>query len=124
MRSPTLRSTRRAAARLAGLTKYDPGSPCKNGHVSARYVSSDQCMACDGQRYTGLAAGKIRPYLIALEVMDLPEDWYPILKAELERTAKIIVDSYYEQRAAAGRLDAGTEPAIAQSMPAEAPSEE
>lgn len=36
----------RQAARLAGLTRYYTGIPCKRGHVAERYVSTSQCSLC------------------------------------------------------------------------------
>jgi hypothetical protein len=48
----------RLAAIEAGLNRFDPGEPCKRGHVSPRYVVGQHpCVACvkfnnwrDGQR--------------------------------------------------------------------------
>ena len=34
------------AAREAGLRHYDPGVPCKRGHISKRYASTGQCVEC------------------------------------------------------------------------------
>jgi len=36
----------RGEAFLAGHTYYMPASPCKRGHTSIRYVSSNGCVAC------------------------------------------------------------------------------
>ena len=41
--------TRRAArleAAAAGQVRYDPGRPCKYGHISLRYTSTDGCIDC------------------------------------------------------------------------------
>jgi hypothetical protein len=40
------RAAIRQAAKAAGASRYDPGSPCVNGHQGPRYVSNDQCVAC------------------------------------------------------------------------------
>jgi 5-methylcytosine-specific restriction endonuclease McrA len=36
----------KAAAREAGLKQYFTGLPCKNGHVTARWVSCGSCIGC------------------------------------------------------------------------------
>lgn len=36
----------KAAARSAGAKKYFTGKPCKNGHVSERWVSCGSCVGC------------------------------------------------------------------------------
>lgn len=36
----------RRAARDAGMFKYYPGTPCRNGHDTLRYTASGACIAC------------------------------------------------------------------------------
>lgn len=36
----------RSEAKARGDLKYIPETPCKNGHVSPRYVKSAQCQEC------------------------------------------------------------------------------
>jgi 5-methylcytosine-specific restriction endonuclease McrA len=39
-----------SAARMAGLGRYFTGSPCKNGHLSERFVGNRQCVECGRDR--------------------------------------------------------------------------
>jgi hypothetical protein len=36
----------RAEAKQAGLARYFTGKPCRNGHISERFVVSKSCIAC------------------------------------------------------------------------------
>lgn len=36
----------RTEAARAGLTRYDSGKPCRAGHISLRYTSTGNCVAC------------------------------------------------------------------------------
>jgi 5-methylcytosine-specific restriction endonuclease McrA len=36
----------RAEAKAAGLKRYFPGKPCRNGHLCERYASNQQCIVC------------------------------------------------------------------------------
>lgn len=38
------------AAKLAGLTRYFTGDPCKNGHICQRMVANRQCVTCLSER--------------------------------------------------------------------------
>jgi len=38
--------TPRAAAKLAGESRYSTGKPCKNGHMALRITSNAQCTEC------------------------------------------------------------------------------
>lgn len=38
--------TTKAEAKAAGATTYFLGTPCRNGHVAARYVGSGACVEC------------------------------------------------------------------------------
>lgn len=40
----------RDAARAAGLTYYNPSAPCKQGHMTERYVNTGQCVTCQRAR--------------------------------------------------------------------------
>jgi len=44
-------------ARSAGLLRYFTGTPCANGHVSERQVSSGNCLACSAARKRVSRAG-------------------------------------------------------------------
>jgi len=37
----------RVEAALCGLTRFYTGKPCKNGHITERYVSNKQCVSCN-----------------------------------------------------------------------------
>ena len=39
----------RAQAQLIGAKTFTPATPCKNGHISDRYTSSNRCIECDKQ---------------------------------------------------------------------------
>lgn len=41
----------RAEARARGDTYYYPGTPCKRGHIAARYTSSPMCVECTKLSY-------------------------------------------------------------------------
>ncbi len=41
----------RDEARARGLKRYSTGEPCKRGHVAERYVSSNECVECNGSYY-------------------------------------------------------------------------
>lgn len=43
---PNVRTERRRAAKEQGLQWYDPGKPCKRGHLSVRSVANGQCREC------------------------------------------------------------------------------
>jgi len=40
----------REEAALRGLSHFWTGKPCKSGHVSSRYVSNRQCVACNREK--------------------------------------------------------------------------
>lgn len=41
----------RKEAKALGLKRYSPGYPCVNGHISDRWASTGDCIACDNKRY-------------------------------------------------------------------------
>jgi hypothetical protein len=42
----------RKEAKAAGLTRYFTGKPCKNNHISERYVSKRSCISCELDWYS------------------------------------------------------------------------
>jgi hypothetical protein len=50
---------KRADAKALGLTTYDSGEPCKNGHLSNRYVCNNGC--CDCVKIAAVARSKADP---------------------------------------------------------------
>jgi hypothetical protein len=42
-----------ADARMAGLTKFYTGKPCKYGHMVERYTSTGACLSCHNERARG-----------------------------------------------------------------------
>ena len=55
----------RIAAKKAGLSKYEPGRPCRNGHNSPRYVANNICVACMAEskaKRQALHPGEIKEY--------------------------------------------------------------
>lgn len=60
----------RGEARTAGVPRYFTGRPCKNGHVSERYVDKALCVECNNaasQRYRdahpGIASANVRRWM-------------------------------------------------------------
>ena len=51
----------REEARAQGLNRYFSGVPCKRGHIEARYVSTNQCVKCQGEHARRLGGWKARP---------------------------------------------------------------
>jgi hypothetical protein len=49
-------ATTRLAAAAAGLTRYNTGRPCRNGHVADRYTSTGNCSECLKDNNRQLAA--------------------------------------------------------------------
>lgn len=86
----SVRAHLRLAARNAGEKVYTSGYPCKKGHLSPRYVSSDACLACTG-RFGAMLAGVSSPYMAVLKAPPLPPECYPTLNAELQRTMDAFV---------------------------------
>jgi hypothetical protein len=37
---------KRREAKALGMDKYDTGKPCRNGHLSDRYISNGECIEC------------------------------------------------------------------------------
>lgn len=56
-RQPTI--TRKEAA-LRGLSHFWTGEPCQSGHISPRYVSNRQCVACNREKARARETAKCR----------------------------------------------------------------
>jgi hypothetical protein len=51
----------RAEAKARGLDRYFTGSPCKHGHIAPRYVSTTNCVPCQGEHARRLGGWQARP---------------------------------------------------------------
>jgi hypothetical protein len=95
----TDRMERRRLAAERGELRYDPGTPCKRGHTSPRYVSTGGCCACINTSYKPMRSAfstQLVPYHNAhlWTVNGLPKNERIALRAYLQRCIFLFIKEH------------------------------